>query len=108
MNALGKTADDDAYLDVACFEAKQAIEFLMKTILMEYGIPYNRTHDIRYLLNLLIETGFEFDKQGSLDLLADTFTNWEQRSCYGKGIRISVQTVTKSSFFPCFTTSFTF
>ncbi len=55
-NALGKIANDDAYLDVACFEAQQAIEFLMKAILMEYGIPYNRTHDIRYLLNLLIET----------------------------------------------------
>ena len=53
-NALGKIANDDAYLDVACFEAQQAIEFLMKAILMEYGIPYNRTHDIRYLLNLLI------------------------------------------------------
>ena len=51
-NALGKIANDDAYLDVACFEAQQAIEFLMKAILMEYGIPYNRTHDIRYLLNL--------------------------------------------------------
>ena len=92
-NALGKIADDDAYLDVACFEAQQAIEFLMKAILMEYGIPYNRTHDIRYLLNLLIETGFEFDKQDSLDLLADTITNWEQGSRYGKGIRVSVQTV---------------
>lgn len=29
-NALGKIADDNAYLDVACFEAQQAIEFLMK------------------------------------------------------------------------------
>ena len=55
-NALGKIANDDAYLDVACFEAQQAIEFLMNAILIEYGIPYNRTHDIRYLLNLLIET----------------------------------------------------
>lgn len=32
-NALGRVGEDDAYLDVACFEAQQAIEFLIKAIL---------------------------------------------------------------------------
>ena len=36
-NALAKVSEDDAYLDVACFEDQQAIEFLMKGILLEYG-----------------------------------------------------------------------
>ena len=54
--ALSKVSIDDAYLDVACFEAQQAIEFLMKAILIDNGIPYNKSHDIRYLLDLLDNT----------------------------------------------------
>ena len=92
-NALNKVADDDAYLDVACFEAQQALEFLMKAILIEYGTPYNRTHDIRYLFKLISEAGFNFEKEDSLELLSDTITNWEEGSRYGKGVRVSVQTV---------------
>lgn len=45
------------------------------------------------MCSIIRDTGFEFDKQDSLDLLADTITNWEQGSRYGKGIRVSVQTV---------------
>lgn len=41
-NALTKVSEDDAYLDVACFEAQQAIEFLMKANLLENGIPYDK------------------------------------------------------------------
>lgn len=76
-NALGRVGEDDAYLDVACFEAQQAIEFLIKAILLEYGIAYNKSHDISYLLTLLRQTDFKFDKIDSLDLLSDTITDWE-------------------------------
>ena len=31
-NALKMVQEDDAYLDVACFETQQALEFLMKAI----------------------------------------------------------------------------
>ena len=93
QNALTKVADDDAYLDVACFEAQQSLEFLMKTILLENGIPYDKSHDIRYLLSLMKSTGFEFEKQDSLELLADTITDWEEGSRYGKGVRTTEQTV---------------
>ena len=92
-NALTKTADDDAYLDVACFEAQQAIEFLMKAILLENGVPYDRTHDIGYLLSLMKDIDFKFDKQDVLELLSDTITDWEEGSRYGKGVRTTVQTV---------------
>ncbi len=92
-NALAKVSEDDAYLDVACFEAQQAIEFLMKGILLEYGIAYNKSHDIRYLLSLVNEAGFEFEKQDALELLSDTITDWEEGSRYGKGVRTTVQTV---------------
>jgi HEPN domain-containing protein len=86
-------SEDDAYLDVACFETQQAVEFLIKAILLENGIPYSNSHDIRYLLTLLESIPFEFDKKESLDLLSDTITDWEEGSRYGKGVRTTVQTV---------------
>lgn len=92
-NALGKVSVDDAYLDVACFETQQAIEFLIKAILLEYGVVYSKTHDIRYLLSLMEDIGFKFEKQNALELLADTVTDWEEGSRYGKGVRTTVQTV---------------
>lgn len=51
-NALLSVQEDDAFLDVACFETQQAVEFLIKAILLENGIPYDKSHDIRYLLSL--------------------------------------------------------
>ena len=49
--ALSKVSIDDAYLDVACFEAQQAIEFLMKAILIDNGIPYNTSfQDLRSII----------------------------------------------------------
>jgi HEPN domain-containing protein len=92
-NALEKATEDDAFLDVACFETQQAIEFLIKAILLENGISYSKSHDIRYLLTLLEQVNFSFEKMDSLDLLADTITDWEENSRYGKGVRTTVQTV---------------
>jgi HEPN domain-containing protein len=92
-NALLCVPEDDAYLDVACFETQQAVEFLIKAILLENGIPYSNSHDIRYLLSLLESISFEFDKKEALDLLSDTITDWEEGSRYGKGVRTTVQTV---------------
>ena len=91
--ALNHVNEDDAFLDAACFETQQAVEFLMKAILLENGVPYNKSHDIRYLLDLIRETGFTFEKESALDLLADTITDWEENSRYGRGVRTSVQTV---------------
>ena len=92
-NALKMVQEDDAYLDVACFETQQALEFLMKAILLENGIAYDKSHDIRYLLSLLKEVDFTFDKQDALEVLSDTITDWEEGSRYGKGVRTTVQTV---------------
>lgn len=93
--ALSMVSVDDAYLDIACFETQQALEFLIKTILFENGVPYDKSHDIRYLMSLLYDTGFKFDerKMEVLDLLADTITDWEENSRYGKGVRTTIQTV---------------
>ena len=93
QTALSRVSDDEAYLDAACFEAQQAIEFLMKAILLENGVVYNKSHDIRYLLSLLDSVDFQFEKHDSLELLSDTITDWEEGSRYGKGVRTSIQTV---------------
>lgn len=39
-DALKRVTEDDAYLDAACFETQQALEFLMKAILLENGVAY--------------------------------------------------------------------
>lgn len=92
-NALLSAGEDEAFLDVACFETQQAIEFLIKAILLENGVPYDKSHDIRYLVALLEEIPFEFEKKESLELLASTITDWEESSRYGKGVRTTIQTV---------------
>ena len=91
--ALGKVAEDDAYLDIACFETQQAIEFLLKAVLLEEGVVYGKTNHIGHLLELVLGTGFTFEKQDVLELLSDIITDWEESSRYGKGIRTTVQTV---------------
>ena len=91
--ALGNVAEDDAYLDIACFETQQAIEFLLKAVLLEEGVVYGKTNHIGQLLELVLGTGFTFEKQDVLELLSDTITDWEESSRYGKGIRTTVQTV---------------
>ena len=92
-NAILSVSEDDAFLDVACFETQQAVEFLIKAILLENGIPYDKSHDIRYLLVLLEEIPFTFEKQEALELLASTITDWEESGRYGKGVRTTVQTI---------------
>ena len=93
VNAMNKAEQDEAYLDIACFETQQALEFLMKAILLENGIAYGKSHDIRYLMSQMTEIGFSFEKEDSLDLLADTVTDWEESSRYGKGVRTTAQTI---------------
>ena len=69
------------------------LRFLLKAILLENGVAYDKSHNIRYLLSLVQDTGFTFDKINDLDNLADTITDWEQGSRYGKGIRTTAQTI---------------
>lgn len=83
----------EEWLDSACFDAQQAIEFLLKGILLEYGIVFEKSHDINYLVSLLDDSGFEFAKHDDLLILSSTITSWEEGSRYGKGIRTSVNTV---------------
>lgn len=93
---IGKVSSDTAYLDLACFDAQQALEFLMKHILIEHGVPFKKTHNIRYLLDLLNSIEFDFDLKDDLFSIADTITNWEEASRYGSGVRTTVNTINRA------------
>jgi HEPN domain-containing protein len=92
-NALEHVSEDEAFLDVACFETQQAVEFLIKAILLENGVEFEKSHDVRYLVALLEDIPFTFEKIDSLELLASTITDWEESSRYGKGVRTTIQTI---------------
>ena len=83
----------EEWLDSACFDAQQAIEFLLKGILLEYGKSFGKSHDINYLLSILDETDFSFSRHDDLLILSSTITSWEEGIRYGQGIRTSVNTV---------------
>ena len=83
----------EEWLDSACFDAQQAIEFLLKGILLECGVSFEKTHDVNYLVSLLDDTNFRFSKHDDLIMLSSTITSWEEGSRYGKGIRTSINTV---------------
>jgi HEPN domain-containing protein len=42
---------------LACFHAQQAVEKLLKAVLIVNGIEYQRTHDLHTLSTLLLEHG---------------------------------------------------
>ena len=65
--ALSRISEDEAFLDIACFDTQQAIEFLLKVVLFESGVRYDRTHNIRYLYDLAKASGFSFERADELD-----------------------------------------
>ena len=95
-----KNNGGDEWLDGACYNCQQSIEFLAKGILLGYGVYFGINgldkrfgHDISFILEKLDEVGFTFDKHDDLELLSTTLTSWEEKGRYGEGIRTSVQTI---------------
>lgn len=93
--ALERIAEDDFWIDSACFDTQQALEFLIKHILNIKNVNYNKVHSISYLTDLLLDTGFDFPRSDELLLLADTITSWEEGSRCGSGIKTSVKTINR-------------
>jgi HEPN domain-containing protein len=83
----------EEWLDSACYDAQQALEFLMKGILLDNGVYFGKTHDIAYLNSLLEDENIIFDKQKDLESLAGTITSWESEWINGTGIRTTINTV---------------
>lgn len=97
-----KCESDDIWLDSACYDAQQSLEFLMKGILASKGvvvgdeendIPKNQGHNIRHLLSRLTKEGFTFDKIDDLTSLANTITSWEEEGRYSPGVHVHEQTL---------------
>ena len=89
---------EDAYFEIALFNTQQAIEFILKAVLLEYGVEFetkgNQGHNIQNLVELIREkTNFMFERQEDLELLASTITFWEASSRYKTGISVKIDTV---------------
>lgn len=52
--SLQHVAGDDAFLESACFDTQQAIEFILKFILSEHGANYKRHMILDIWQNCLI------------------------------------------------------
>ncbi|MBR1599861.1 MAG: HEPN domain-containing protein [Lachnospiraceae bacterium] len=93
IEELNASKGFDSELDKACFDTQQALEFLIKAILLQYGISFDKVHDIVELSGLLEQTDIEFEKKDDLDLLATTITSWEELARYSSGIKTKQDTV---------------
>lgn len=91
--SLQHAQTDDAWLDIACYDTQQALEFAIKAYLLSRAVEFEHIHNIRYLLTLAEENGLEFEKSERAISIADTITSWEQDGRYGKGIRTTVNTI---------------
>lgn len=99
---LYESGNDELWLDSACFDAQQAIEFLMKGILEQYGkvfgpndLDIKKGHSISYILEQLDDTGFLFEEHDALEQISFVLTDWEQKGRYGTGLHTSVSTLRK-------------
>ena len=50
-------ADAGMDLRIVCFHAQQAVEKLLKTVLVSRGAVFSRTHDLAHLAELLTQAG---------------------------------------------------
>lgn len=88
---MGKVADDECYMDVACFNMQQSLELLLKFIIEDRGMQAPKTHDICDLLVFVKTAGFVYSKYDALYEMGDTLTKWETRSRYGSGIISTIE-----------------
>ena len=81
--SIERINEDDAFLDSACFEIQQSIEFALKYWIELSGLGYSRTHDIANLIAQLVAHGERAEVLQELNNNANLYTSWEARSrCY--------------------------
>lgn len=74
---------DDSFVDGACFQLQQSMEFALKYLAEIMGIPYERTHDIRKLVECIKDsTDISIPVLDKVLQNADTYTSWEIKSRY--------------------------
>jgi HEPN domain-containing protein len=63
------TKKEDCPFDTVCFHCQQCIEKYLKAVLVLYGVPFPKTHDLRLLLDLIrLNTGVYLDPENILPL----------------------------------------
>jgi len=69
--------DDRDWLEVACFNAQQSLELLLRYfVLSKQDLPI--IHDIQEMYGYLKALGFEYSAESELLEIADKVTLWEQ------------------------------
>lgn len=92
-DCLNKIAEDDCNMDIACFNAHQALELLLKHIIESYGLQAPKTHMIDDLLVYAETGGFKYSDSDSLKNLAWEVNKWETVSRYGSGIKTTTDKI---------------
>lgn len=74
--------EDDSYVDAACFDLQQCMEFCLKTLVELNNESYVQNHDLRAQLNKLAKIGVNFPVFEKIAQNASTFNSWETESRY--------------------------
>lgn len=73
---------DDAYLDAACYNIQQAIEFALKFLVEMTGQQYAENHDIRANINILNRVDYHISYEAEIKNMASTLYSWETETRY--------------------------
>ena len=74
--------EDDAYIDAACFDLQQSIEFSLNALIKLHGDNYVQNHDLRAQLNKLAKLNVDYDVFQKIAQNASTFNSWETEARY--------------------------
>ena len=92
-DCLNRVADDDSNLDIACFNAQQSLESLLKYIIETNGMQAPKTHDIDELLVYARSSGFTYSDENRLMEMSYKISKWETTSRYGQGIKTTANSL---------------
>ncbi len=93
-SSLEHIDEDDAFLDTACFDVQQSMEFALKYWIEMSGLGYARTHDISNLVSQLIAHGVRADVLYEINNNASLYTSWETRARYYNDFSSTLHDVT--------------
>lgn len=91
---IERVSEDDAFLDTACFDVQQSLEFALKYWIELSGLGYARTNDIANLIAQLVAHGERADVLTEINNNANLYTSWETRSRYYDDFCSTVHDVT--------------
>lgn len=74
--------EDDAFVDAACFDLQQAIEFILKYLVEMQGEAFIRNHDLNAQLNKLARLGIWAPVLEKIKSKAYIFNSWETETRY--------------------------